>query len=233
MVSHETWRSQREHFLRSLNEATGGDYSAMLGWERFVRKLGFGPEIAVETADYFKANGMVWRAFNNVGITAKGVEALALLQDNPDYLFPGEEEIAAAEPEPAPPPPPEHVEKPHAHKSHSHSPHPAPPPPPPPDFTMPEPPAPAAHAAPAIKRHALHMFVNALGREMEDLSLDDSLKAELFAELKTIEVQLASPNPKADIINICVDSIADILCQCPDKKLAGAIVTRFPGLFNR
>lgn len=175
---------------------------------------------------------MVWRAFNNVGITAKGVEAMALLQENPGYLFPGEEELAAAEAEAAPPPP-EPAPRPHAHKAHPQPHHISPPPPPPPDFTRPEQPAAASHASPAIKRHALHMFVNALGREMEDLTLEDALKAEMFAELKTIEVQLASPNPKADIINICIDSIADILCQCPDKKLAGAVVTRFPGLFNR
>lgn len=201
----------------------------MLGWDRFLRKLGLTPDVALETANYLKDNGMVWRAFNNVGITAKGVETIALLETDTAFLFPGEEELAAVQDEPLPPDPPS--ARPHGHKAHAATTHQAPPPPPPPDFTSPM--EPAQPAAPAIKRHALHMFVNALGREMEDLTLPAPLKAEMFAELKTIEVQLASPNPKADIINICIDSIADILCQCPDKKLAGAVVTRFPGLFNR
>lgn len=73
-------------------------------------------------------------------------------------------------------------------------------------------------------------FVELLKSILSEIPLENDDKAEIQAELATIESQLSSPRPKSNIIASSVNSISSILKSIPANVAANIIVNNLPAL---
>ncbi len=65
---------------------------------------------------------------------------------------------------------------------------------------------------------------------LSEIPLENDDKAEIQAELATIESQLSSPRPKSNIITASINTISSILKNIPANVAANIIVNNLPAL---
>ena len=74
----------------------------------------------------------------------------------------------------------------------------------------------------------LNEFIGALKENLANLELDDDNKAELMAEVQTLESQAVSPRPKVGIIRESLATARNILEGIAGNLAAAAILTHLP-----
>ena len=72
-------------------------------------------------------------------------------------------------------------------------------------------------------RSALEEMLASIRLQMGTSGLDFNDLAELLADIRTIDAQLASTKPKTAIIRECLTSISPTLGRCPDPRLASRV----------
>lgn len=184
MINIEEMKKRRFQFLRRLYELTGGDRSKLYDYLNIGEELGFDRELTSNIVEYLVGEGLIEsQAYGHFGITHLGVREVEEALSNPNKPTSHFPPVNII-----------HIGQMINSQIQQAS----------PDSTQ-------VVTIGEEKNEEVKEVLQSLKKSIDQLGLNLQQKSDLQAEIQTIEAQVSSSKPKADIIAICRDSIIRIL----------------------
>ena len=206
----EERKEKRFQFLNKLWELTDKDESGLIRIDRIGKELGFDDDLTIKIAQYLSGEGSIvvqpihlgHRMDDLIGISHAGLVEVEAALDNPDRHT---QYI-----------PPANII--HINQMVNST------------IQQDSPEAIQVVTFDESKYKELKEMILSLKESIDQLGLEPQQKSELRAEIQTMEVQTASPNPKATIITECLGSIRRILEGATGSVLASGLLSKIVAL---
>lgn len=200
----EEIREKRFQFIRKLWELTGGDEGKSISMSYIGKELEFGRDLTRKIVQYLRGEGLIVEVTmeGNIGISHKGIVEVEAALNNPDK--------------------PTHYFPPaniiHINQMTNSN------------IQQASPEATQVVTFEESKYEELIEVIISLKESIDQLGLEPQQKSELQADIKTMETQTSSPNPKPTIITECLGSIKRILEGATGSVLASGLLIKIIAL---